>query len=88
MKQKFISCLFVDEETNGSYPYANRLNGLNGLAHLSGYVHGEWGGMSTMGDGVLRLAQNIIVCFDFNNVKVARVFLPPIINDNKLPSRV
>jgi hypothetical protein len=46
------------------------------------------GGMSTMGDGVLRLAQNIIVCFDFNNVNVARVFLPPIFNDNKLPSGV
>jgi hypothetical protein len=30
-KQKFVACLFVDEETNGSNPIANRLNG---LAHL------------------------------------------------------
>ncbi len=29
----FTVCLFVDKETNGSYPFANRLNGLNGLAH-------------------------------------------------------
>jgi hypothetical protein len=31
---------FVDEETNGSYPFANglnRLNGLGGLAHLCSY---------------------------------------------------
>jgi hypothetical protein len=31
----YIVCLFVDEETNGSYPLAN---GLNGLAHLCAYV--------------------------------------------------
>ncbi len=30
-KQKFVVCLFVDKETNGSYPFAN---GLNRLAHL------------------------------------------------------
>ncbi len=30
-KRKFVVCLFVDEETNGSYPFAN---GLYGLAHL------------------------------------------------------
>jgi hypothetical protein len=30
-EQKFVVCLFVNEETNGSYPFAN---GLNGLAHL------------------------------------------------------
>jgi hypothetical protein len=28
-KQKFVVCPFVDEETNGSYPFANGLNGLN-----------------------------------------------------------
>ncbi len=34
---KFVVCPFVDEETNGSYPFAYRLkelNRLNGLAHL------------------------------------------------------
>ncbi len=30
-KLKFVVCPFVDEETNGSYPFAN---GLNGPAHL------------------------------------------------------
>jgi hypothetical protein len=30
-KQKFVVCQFVDEDTIGSYPFAN---GLNGLAHL------------------------------------------------------
>jgi hypothetical protein len=30
-KQKFIVCPFVDEEPNGTCPFAN---GLNGLAHL------------------------------------------------------
>ncbi len=33
-KCKFVVCLFFYEETNGSYPFANRLNRLNGLAHL------------------------------------------------------
>ncbi len=36
-KRKFDDCPFVDKETNGSYPFANKLNllnGLNGLAHL------------------------------------------------------
>ncbi len=36
-KRKYFVCPFVDEETNGSYLFANRLNGqngLNGLAHL------------------------------------------------------
>jgi hypothetical protein len=28
-KPKFVVCPFVDEETNGSYPFANGLNGLN-----------------------------------------------------------
>jgi hypothetical protein len=28
---------FVDEETNGSYPFANGLNGLNRLSHLCLY---------------------------------------------------
>ncbi len=27
-KQKFVVCRFVDNETNGSYLFANRLNGL------------------------------------------------------------
>jgi hypothetical protein len=34
-KPKFVVCLFVYEETNGSYPFAN---GLNGLAHPTGTV--------------------------------------------------
>ncbi len=29
-----LSLLFVHEETNRSYPFANRLNGLNRLDHL------------------------------------------------------
>jgi hypothetical protein len=36
-KWMFFVCLFVNKETNGSYPFGNglnRLNGLNGLAHL------------------------------------------------------
>jgi hypothetical protein len=36
-KRKVVICLFVDQETNGSYLFANGLNGLNGLyglAHL------------------------------------------------------
>ncbi len=33
-KQKFVICPFVDEETNGSYPFANGLNRLNGHTHL------------------------------------------------------
>jgi hypothetical protein len=36
-KNCFSFCPFIDEETNGSYPFANGLNGLNGLnilAHL------------------------------------------------------
>jgi hypothetical protein len=33
-KLKFVVCPFVDEDTNVSYPFANSLNGLNGLAHL------------------------------------------------------
>ncbi len=30
-KWKFVVCPFADEETNGSYPFSN---GLNGFAHL------------------------------------------------------
>jgi hypothetical protein len=30
-KRKIVICPFVDEETNGSYPFAN---GLNKLAHI------------------------------------------------------
>ncbi len=30
-KQKFVVCPFADEETDGSYPFAN---GPNGVAHL------------------------------------------------------
>ncbi len=37
--QKFISCPFVDEETKGSYPFANGLNGLNRLNGLNGLAH-------------------------------------------------
>jgi hypothetical protein len=34
-KRKFVVCPFVDEETNGSFPFADGLNGpRNGLAHL------------------------------------------------------
>jgi hypothetical protein len=32
--QKFVVCPFIDEETNGSYPFANGLNRPCGLAHL------------------------------------------------------
>ncbi len=32
-KPKFVVCPFVDEETNGRFPFANGLTGLNGLAH-------------------------------------------------------
>ncbi len=34
-KPMFVVCPFVDEETNGRFPFANGLNGLNGLA-----IHG------------------------------------------------
>ncbi len=34
-KQKFVIYPFVDEETNGSYPFANGLKKLNGLAPAS-----------------------------------------------------
>jgi hypothetical protein len=37
-KQRFLVCPFADEETNGSYPFANGQNGLNGLAHLWLYM--------------------------------------------------
>jgi hypothetical protein len=34
-KQKFVICPFVEEETNGSYPFvANGLKRLNGHTHL------------------------------------------------------
>jgi hypothetical protein len=33
-KWKFVVCPFVDEETKESYPFANRIKGLNELAHL------------------------------------------------------
>jgi hypothetical protein len=33
-KEKLVICLYVYEETNGSYPFSNGLKGLNGLAHL------------------------------------------------------
>ncbi len=32
-KGKFVLCLFVSEETNGFYLFANGSNGLNRLAH-------------------------------------------------------
>jgi hypothetical protein len=34
-KRKFVVCLFVDKETNRSYPLANGLNGLNGLNRVA-----------------------------------------------------
>jgi hypothetical protein len=34
-KRNFVVCPLVYEETNGSYPFANRLNGLNGLARYA-----------------------------------------------------
>jgi hypothetical protein len=33
-KRKLVVCSFVDQETNGSYPFANGLNRLNRLTHL------------------------------------------------------
>ncbi len=33
-KRKFVICPFVNEQTNGSYPSANRLSRLNVVAHL------------------------------------------------------
>jgi hypothetical protein len=33
-KWKFVVYTFTVDETNGSYPFANKLNGLMGLAHL------------------------------------------------------
>jgi hypothetical protein len=33
-KSKFILCPFFDQETNGSYPFANGLNGLADLSNL------------------------------------------------------
>jgi hypothetical protein len=33
-KRKFVIFPFVDETTNGSYLFANGLNGLNRLAHV------------------------------------------------------
>jgi hypothetical protein len=36
-KRKFIDCPFFDEKRNGSYPFANELNGINeikGLFHV------------------------------------------------------
>jgi hypothetical protein len=32
-KPKFVVCPFLDEETNGGFPFANGLNGLKGLVH-------------------------------------------------------
>ncbi len=38
-KRQFVICLFVDKETDGSYPCANRLNWLKGLNGLNGVAH-------------------------------------------------
>jgi hypothetical protein len=35
-KGKFVGCSFADAETNGSYPFANGRNRLNGLAIYDG----------------------------------------------------
>jgi hypothetical protein len=41
-RQKFVACPFVDEETNESYQFANRLNRLNGLAiYVDMYTDGQ-----------------------------------------------
>jgi hypothetical protein len=34
-----VVCPFVDEETNGNYPFAKGLNALNGLNGLNGHAH-------------------------------------------------
>ncbi len=34
-KRKFVVCPFDYEETNGSYPFGNELNGVSGFAHLT-----------------------------------------------------
>ncbi len=39
-KWKFVVCLFVDKETNQSYPFANGLNRLNRLVHL--WIYQSW----------------------------------------------
>jgi hypothetical protein len=39
MQTEFVVCPFVDEETNGSYLFANGLNRANGLAHLWSVVN-------------------------------------------------
>jgi hypothetical protein len=38
-RRKFVVCPFVDEETNGSYPFVNGQNGFNGLNGLNGFAH-------------------------------------------------
>ncbi len=35
-KRKFVVCPFLNEETNGSYPFANGLHRLNELNRLNG----------------------------------------------------
>jgi hypothetical protein len=37
----YVVRLFVDEETNRSYPFANEISGLNRLNGLNGLVHLE-----------------------------------------------
>jgi hypothetical protein len=60
VQTEFVVCPFVDEETNGSYPFANGLYGLNELVHLCPkhsvsfrhYVHlSEWAGNVLNGEG-------------------------------------
>jgi hypothetical protein len=38
VQTEFAVCSFVEEETNGSYQFANRLDGLNGRAYLCTYA--------------------------------------------------
>ncbi len=38
-KRKFVVCPFVDEETNGNYPFANGLNRLNGINGIKGFAN-------------------------------------------------
>jgi hypothetical protein len=38
-KRKFVVCPFLNEETDGSYPFSNGLNRLNELNRLNGLAH-------------------------------------------------
>jgi hypothetical protein len=38
-EKRFVVCPFVYDKTNGSYPFANGLNGLSRLAHLRLFIN-------------------------------------------------